>query len=89
MISFFIPRDRRRPELFTPYSPADLNRGIVDDDVEFTVLQENFTEYELSNNFILSLKPVLVQVKKTRFYSEIGEPVYMTNFNPIIKFKKK
>jgi hypothetical protein len=88
IISSFVPTEKRKPEAFTPYSTQELNVGIVDEDLDFVVLQENFSAYELSNDFILSVKPVLAQVKKTKFYSITGEPVYTMNFNPVIKFKK-
>jgi hypothetical protein len=89
IISSFVPAQKRKPEAFKPYSPQELNTGVIDEDVEFDILQENFSVYELSNDFILSVKPVLAQVKKTKFYSPIGEPIYIMNFNPVMKFKKK
>jgi hypothetical protein len=88
VVSSFVSRDKRKPEAFVPFSPAEPNTGIVDEDVEFDVLQENFSVYELSNGLVMSIKPVLAQVKKTKFYTEMGEPVYTMNFNPIIKVKK-
>ena len=62
---------------------------IIDEDVEFEVLQENFSVYDLSNDFVLSIKTVLGQVKKTDGLTATGEPIYTVNVNPIIKFKKK
>ena len=67
----------------------NLYNKIVEDDVEFEVLQESFSVYDLSNGMVLSLKPVLGQVRKTGVYSKEGEPVYTININPIIKFKRR
>lgn len=89
IFSSFVPRDRRRPDAYRPHSKSDLNQHILQDDVEFEVLQEKFSTYELSNDFTLDLKPVLAQVRKTEFYTPIGEPIYTMNYNPIIKFKRK
>lgn len=89
IFSSLVPKDRRRPDLYRPYSQNDINQNVVIDDVEFDVLQEKFSTYELSNDFTLDLKPVLAQVRKTGFYTMIGEPVYTMHYNPIIKFKKK
>lgn len=85
----YVPREKRRPEAFQPYSSEDLNADIVEEDMDFEVLQENFSVYDLSNGFVLSLKPVLGQVKKTKLYTKEGEPVYTGNINPVLKIKRK
>jgi hypothetical protein len=88
IISSFVPRYKRKPDAFVSIVPTDLNTGIIDEDVEFDVLQENFSVYELSNKFVMSVKPVLAQVKKTKFYSPLGEPIYTMNINPVMKVKR-
>ena len=82
IFSSFVPKERLRPDLFRPYSQNGLNQNVLVDDVEFEALQEKFSTYELSNDFTLDLKPVLAQVRKTEFYTEIGEPVYIMHYNP-------
>lgn len=83
----FVPKEKRKPELFVPYDPASLADNVLDEDVEFDVLSENFSTYDLSNNMTLGLKTVVGQVKKTRFYTKEGEPVYIVSLNPVIKIK--
>ena len=87
IFSTFVPKEMRKPEAFTPR--VDLNTGIINEDVEFDVLQENFTVYDLSNNMVLSIKPVVGQIKKTKFYTREGEPIYSVSINPVMKIKKK
>ncbi|MBA3749318.1 MAG: hypothetical protein H0X03_00185 [Nitrosopumilus sp.] len=87
IVSSFVPLEKRRPELFTPAN-ALLNTDIIDEDVEYEVLKENFSVYDLTNGMVMSIKPVVGQVKKTKFYSIQGEPIYITSINPIVKFKK-
>lgn len=91
IISAHVPKEKRKPEAFVPYTPAEIGSdvNIIEEDVEFDVLQENFSVYDLSNGFVLSLKPVLGQVKKTKFYTTDGEPLYTVNINPVLKLKKK
>jgi hypothetical protein len=89
MTSAFVPREKRRPEAYTAYTASDINAGIIEEDVDNEVLQEDFSTYELSNGFILSIKAVLGQVRKTKFVTQQGEPIYSVDVNPIIKFKKK
>ena len=61
----------------------------LEEDVEYEVLHENFSVYDLSNGLTLSVKTVVGQIKKTKFFTRDGEPVYVVNTNPIIKTKKK
>jgi len=88
-INAYIPIEKRNPMAFQPYNPAQLREGIIDEDVEAEMLRENFSVYELSNGMILSVKTVLGQITKTKYYTQEGEPVYIVNTNPIIKIKKK
>jgi len=87
-VSAFVPKEKRRPELFQPYNPAELLTDPVDDDVDFEVLRENFSVYDLSNGMVLSVKTVVGQITKTKYYTRDGEPIYNINTNPIIKAKK-
>lgn len=88
LVIAYVPKEKRNPISFQPYNPAELEQNIVDQDVDFEVLRENFSVYELSNNMVLSVKTVVGQIRKTKFYTKEGEPVYIINTNPIIKVKK-
>jgi len=88
IVSSFVPSEKRRPELFAPTPNPQFDKDIVDDDVEFEVIKENFSVYDLTNGLVVSIKPVLGQVRKTKYYSVQGEPIYLTNVSPIVKFKK-
>ena len=89
VIHAFTPKEKRKPTAFQHYTPQQLTEGIIDDDVEYEVLHENFSVYDLSNGLTLSVKTVVGQIKKTKFFTRDGEPVYVVNTNPIIKTKKK
>ena len=89
IVNAFVPKEKRTPERFQPYNQSELREGIVDDDMDFDVLRENFSVYDLSNGMVLSVKTVVGQITKTKFLTKDGEPVYSINTNPIIKVKKK
>lgn len=89
IVSAFVPKEKRRPEAFQPYTPADLQSGIIEDDVDFEVLRENFSVFDLSNSMTLSVKTVVGQIRKTKYYTKDGEPIYIINTNPIVKAKKQ
>lgn len=65
MISPYVPKEKRKPEAYRPCDHSELANSISDEDVEFEVLRENFSVYDLSNSLVLSLKTILAQVKKT------------------------
>ena len=86
-VNAYVPKEKRYPGKFEEYNPSDLQSGIIDADVEFEVLRENFSVYEMSNKIKISIKTVVGQIRKTKFYTKEGEPVYIISPNPIIKTK--
>lgn len=84
----YVPKEKRNPMAFQPYSPAELQSGIIDDDMEPEPLRENFSVYDLSNGMVLSVKTIAGQISKTKFYSQEGDPIYLVNTTPIVKVKK-
>ncbi len=88
IITAYVPREKRRPEAFQPFNPAELPQGIIEQDMDAEPLRENFSVYELSNGLIMSVKTVAGQISKTKYYTRQGEPIYIVNLNPVIKVKK-
>ena len=88
-VSAFVPKEKRHPELYQQYDPIEVMKDPVDDDMDFEVLRENFSVYDLSNGMVLSVKTIVGQVTKSKYYTRDGEPIYNINTNPIIKAKKK
>lgn len=86
LVNAFVPKEKRRPEAFEPYGQIT-EQDVVDPDVEFEVLRENFSVYDLSNRITISLKTVVGQIKKTKHHTKEGEPIYTVNTNPIYKVK--
>lgn len=87
-INIFVPQENRMPSKFRQFQQHELQSGIIDDDVEYDVLSESFSVYELSNGFVLSVKTVVDQIRKTKFFTPLREPVYTVGTNPIVKIKK-
>lgn len=84
----FVSKEKRKPMAYESYNPAELQSGIIDEDMEAEPLRENFSVYDLSNGMVMSVKTVVGQISKTKYYNRDGEPVYLVNANPIIKVKK-
>lgn len=84
----YVSKANRNPAAYQPYNQAEIQSGIIDDDMEPETLRENFSVYDCSNGMVLSVKTVVAQVSKTKFYTPDGEPVYLVNTTPVLKVKK-
>ena len=62
--------------------------GVIDEDVQNKEVISDFSEYELSNGMIIQIRTVVSQIKKTKYFSQDGEPVYTVTVAPVIKFKQ-
>ncbi len=88
IVVVYVPKENRNPMAFQPFNPAEIQNNISDDDMEPEPLRENVSVYDLSNGMVLSVKAVAGQIRKTKFYTQDGEPIYAVNTTPIIKVKK-
>ena len=88
IVSSFVSMENRKPESFKQDPVTTNETNIEVQDLEFEVLKEDFTVYDLSNGYILKVKPVLAQINKTKSFSFDGEPIYTVNIAPIIKITK-
>lgn len=80
--------ENRKPKSFKQ-DPITANESKIEvQDLEFEVLKEDFTVYNISNEFILKVKPVLAQVNTIKLFSLDGEPIYTVNISLIIKITK-
>lgn len=88
-VHVFVSQDKRNPSGKQLDLSESTISSIVDDDVDCKTLREEFNVYNLSNGYILSVKTVVGQVRKTDRYNPEGEPIYDIDSQPVIKFKKK
>ena len=85
----YVPKEERKPAEFKPFNYAEILTDVISEDVRVEILREEFSTYELSNGMVLNIKAVVGQIQKSRKRTELGEPIYSININPIYKFKKK
>lgn len=84
---FVEPKNRGVPSkiIQNPIPPS----SIIDEDLECMTLLEEFNEYRLSNNKIMSIKTLIAQVAKTNLYNSKGDPIYQVNATALFKFRNK
>lgn len=83
----YVPKEIRDPSKHENVQLNDLSIGIIEQDVESKELLTPFSEYELSNG-TLSVRTIVNQINKTKYFSAEGEPIYSVSLTPIIKYKK-
>lgn len=88
-IKAYVPRENRKPKQFMQYQPSDIGSGIIEEDIKSEELSSEYSEYEISNGTTVSIRTIVNQINKTKFFSQDGEPVYSVISTPIIKFKAK
>ena len=84
-IRVFAPSRNKAAKHMRPDQPPT----IIDQDIQCTPLREEFNDYAVGANIIVSTKAVVGQVAKTDLHSEVGEPVYNINVQPVIKIVDK
>lgn len=87
-MSIFVPESNRHPEKYELIDHKDLRVDPIDEDMSFEVLSEDYDIYDAGDR-IVSVKPALGQIIKTRAYNIEGEPVYVIGVNPLVKMQKK
>ena len=88
-VNVFVPKENRKSESSAPVTLSEIQSAIIERDVSYETLAENFSEYDLSNGVIVSLKTVAGQISRSKFYTPQGEPIYTVATTPIIKIKNK
>jgi hypothetical protein len=50
------------------------------DELKFTVISEDWSEYKLSDGIIFRVKTVVNKISRTKKFNEYGEPIYWINW---------
>jgi len=67
------------------YSQKELVESIVEDDIDFKTIKEDWNEYMLSDGKLLKLKSVPTKIAKTNKFDSLGEPIYLVQTQPMAK----
>lgn len=75
------------PEPSNQPNPINASTKIINQDVDFSVIHEEFSVFKLSNKLTISVKPAIVQIRKLDVSTINGEPTYNVESHPLIKQK--
>jgi len=84
-VGFIPPRNLRGNPAPRPPTPQELSAAIVDSDVEFSTIEEEWSRYQLQDGIVISVKPIPVTIARTNIYDPNGEPIYNVNHQLLIK----
>ena len=68
-----------------PITPQELQAAVVDNDIEFSVVEEEWSKFELHDGTVISVKPVLISASRTGIYDPGGEPIYNVTHHLLVK----
>jgi len=79
------PRNLRGTPSTRPPTPPEIMASIIEDYVEFSVVEENWQRYTMTDDVIVILKLIPVKISRTSIFDQNGEPVYNVNHQLLIK----
>jgi hypothetical protein len=88
-ISTFVPKQLRGTPSEVSYDQQQLQENIEVFDLSFRPMIEDFNEYEVDSKQILSIKTTPAQISKSKFFNNLGEPIYLVATTMIVKVKPK
>lgn len=80
------PESKGPPDNFR-YSPQQLKEAVIQDDVKYITLAEEWHEYILDDGTKMRIKTTISGIKKTSKFDKDGEPIYLVNNNVLIQTK--
>jgi hypothetical protein len=68
-----------------PPTQQELATAIVDDDLGFTAVEDEWSRHQMKDGIVISVRLILVKISRTSFYDPNGEPVYNINHQLLTK----
>lgn len=79
------PKELMGPPSEGSYTPEEAVNSIVEEDLEFRVIKENWNEYKLKDGTKLNIKLVITTIARTDLYDQRGEPIYGIQSQILVK----
>lgn len=69
------------------YGRKELEKSVVEEDIDFKPIEESWNEYKLEDGRKLFFKLVLTMASRTDKFDNRGEPIYLTQSQLLTKIK--
>ena len=84
-----VPEQLRGPSSTEPYDPRQLESSIVQDDISYTTLAEEWNEYVDEEGSKIRMKTTVSRVARTSKFDKHGNPVYLVQSHGIVEMKPR
>lgn len=84
-IGIISPKNLRGTPSSRPPTPQEIAASIVEEDIEFSVVEEKWSTYQLQDGTIISIKLIPIKVSRTSICDPNGEPIYNVNNQLLVK----
>ena len=84
-ITIISPKKLRGTPLLKLPTPQEIVAAVVEDDVEFSIVEEKWSTYKLKDSFVIGLKLIPIKVSKTSLHDNHGDPIYNINHQLLVK----
>ncbi len=77
------PESRGTPDT-NSYTPQQYEQSVIQDDVKYSTLSEEWHEYIVDDGTRLRIKTTVTRIRKTSKFDKDGEPVYLVDTSALI-----
>lgn len=81
------PRELKGTSSQQKYTPEEVRKLIVTDDLPFEIVKEEWNDYQIQDITSFSIKPIVTTVSRSSLFDEVGDPIYYVQHQEIVKAK--
>ena len=70
-----------------PHSASDLQNSIIQEDVRYTTITQDWNEYVVDDGTRIKIQPLLMNVSKTSLFDSSGIPIYLVNSQATVQIR--
>jgi hypothetical protein len=84
-VGVIAPKNLRGSPPPRPPTPQELVAAIIEDDVGFSSVEEDWSSYQLQDGIIVSAKLIPIKISRTSIHEPSGDPLYQISHQLLIK----
>lgn len=88
-ITYNVPEELEGPPSKQRYGPRELSRSIVEDDVGYSTLSEEWNEYIVEDGTRIRVKDTIVKVSRTNKTDKNGDPIYLVQHSTLVDVRTR
>lgn len=84
LTALLAPSESKGPPDSNIYTPQQYEQSVIQDDVKYSTLSEEWHEYIIDDGTRLRIKTTVTRIRKTSKFDKDGEPVYLVDTSALI-----